>query len=70
MSGPELKEALLQRYPVTCNGIPYSYISAIIYRAKGDRIAVSAELMDANAHSVTVAEAKKIERSSNSNEMQ
>ena len=70
MDGPELKEALLQRYPVVCNGITYSYISAIIYRAKGDRIAVSAELMDANAHSVTVAEAKKIERSSNSNEMQ
>ena len=60
MTGAELKEALLQRCPVVCSGIRYAYISAIIYRAKGDRIAVTAELMDVNAHSVTVAEAGKI----------
>ena len=65
MDGPELKEALIKRYPVTCNGIPYSYISAIIYRSRGGRIVVSAELMDVNSNSVTVAEAKRIERSPN-----
>lgn len=60
MNNEELKEALLQRFPVVCRGVTYDHISAIIYRAGNGRIVVTAELMDKNQNSVTIAEPRHI----------
>lgn len=62
MTNPELKEALLQGYPVTCRDIEYARVSAIIYRAVNGKISISAELMDCTGNSVTVAPAKDVQR--------
>ena len=61
MTNEELKNALLTKCPISWNGIDYSHVSAIIYRLddKG-KIKVSAELMDKNNHSVTIADAAKV----------
>ncbi len=62
MTNPELKEALLQGYPVICRGIKYARVSAIIYRAVNGRIVVSAELMDEGGKSVTISPAKDVSK--------
>ena len=57
----EAKEALLSRSPVTYKNTEYSYISAIIYRYdKHNNLIISAELMDKNNHSVTIAKIKEV----------
>ena len=63
MTNAELKEALLQKFPVVCRNVKYAYVSAILYRAVNGGIVVTAELMDIRGKSVTIAEAKNIERS-------
>lgn len=60
MTGKELKSALLQRSPVTFNGIGYAYTSAIIYRAVEGQIKVTVELMDCNQNCVVIADPNKI----------
>lgn len=68
MNNQELKEALLQRYPVAFRGITYAYISAIIYRAVDGKIKVTAELMDATKNSVTIADPQFITKEADSRE--
>lgn len=60
MTGAEMKKALLEKTPVEFRGIEYAYLSAIIYRANGQEIAVSGEMMDKNSNSVTIARAADI----------
>lgn len=61
MTNDEAKNALLARSPVTYKNIEYSYISAIIYRYdKHNNLIISAELMDKNKHSVTIAKIKEV----------
>ena len=61
MTNDEAKTALIQRTPVMCNGIYYSYISAIIYRYdRNNQLVISAELTDKNKHSVTIAQIKDV----------
>lgn len=62
MTNQELKEALLQRCPVVCRGITYNHVSGIIYRAANGQIVVTAELMDKNGSSVTIAEPRNISK--------
>lgn len=62
MNNQELKEALLQRSPVSFRGIAYAYVSAIIYRAVNGQIIVSAELMDKSGKSVTIAVPRAISK--------
>lgn len=62
MTNQELKDALVQRCPVVCRGITYAYISGIIYRAANGHIVVTAELMDDNRNSVTIAEPRNISK--------
>lgn len=62
VDGQELKEALLQRTPVTCNGIEYAYISGIIYRAMSGKIKVTVELMDKNNNSVVITVPKNVHK--------
>ena len=61
MTNEDAKKALLYKYPVTYNGINYSYISAIIYRYdRNYNLLISAELTDKNNHSVTIAQLKDV----------
>lgn len=61
MTNDQAKEALLRRYPVIYNGIEYLYISAIIYRYdKHNNLLISAELLDKNQRSVTIAQIKDV----------
>ena len=61
MTNDEAKNALLARSPVTYKNTEYSYISAIIYRYdKHNNFIISAELMDKNKHSVTIAKIKEV----------
>lgn len=61
MNNDEAKTALFNRTPVTYNGIEYLYISAITYRVNSnDELIISAELLDKNRRSVTVAQLKDV----------
>ncbi len=61
MTNEEAKTALIKRTPVTYNGIHYAYISAIIYRYdRNNNLLISAELIDRNRHSVTIAQIKDV----------
>lgn len=62
MTGEEAKAALQNKTPVVCGGTEYKRISAIIYRynEKGQFL-VSAELLDKNANSVTIARIEDVQ---------
>ena len=61
MTNEEAKTALMERTPVSYNGIPYSYISAIIYRYdRSGNLLISAELTDKNRHSVIIVQIKDV----------
>lgn len=60
MNNEELKSALLEPRPVEHNGIIYKCVSAIIYRNKGGRLAISAEVQDMKSNSVCIVEAEKL----------
>lgn len=62
MNNQELKEALLQRFPVVCRGVTYDRVSGIIYRAANGQIVVTAELMDKNGNSVTIVDPKNVSK--------
>lgn len=63
MTSEEAKQALYSRVAVVCNGVHYKYITAIMYRLDeaGRNIIVSAELLDKNKNSVTIAQLKDVE---------
>jgi hypothetical protein len=58
MSNEEPKNALLNGFPVECNGIAYKCVSAIVYRNKGGKIDISAEVLDKNNNSVCYVDPK------------
>ena len=62
MTNEEAKNALLHRLPVRYNGVDYLYISAIIYRYDKyeSNLLISAELLDKNKRSVTIAQIKDV----------
>lgn len=62
MTSEEIKDALLKKYPVHADGIEYKCVTAVIYREKDGRIAVSAELLDKCKNSVTIVALDKIEK--------
>lgn len=62
MTSEEIKDALLNKYPVYANGIEYACVSAVIYREQSGRIKVSAELHDKHQNSVTIVSLDKIEK--------
>ena len=69
MTNEEAKTALIQRTPITHNGINYAYISAIIYRCdERKNIRISAELTDKNKRSVTIAQIKDVTTYDNQNQ--
>lgn len=61
MTSDEAKKCLYSRKEVVCNGITYERMTAIIYRLdERDNIIVSAELLDKNRNSVTIAQLKDV----------
>lgn len=65
MTNEELKEAMRSRQPVVLRNpqlgaIRYKQINAIRYQYNCGRLIVSAELLDYNNNSITVARAKNI----------
>lgn len=64
MTGNEAKTALLEECQVIHAGITYQKITALIYRkaGQGNRVRVSAELLDRNGRDVVIAPIEKIER--------
>lgn len=61
MTNEEAKTALFSKTPVSYGGINYAYISAIIYRVdKNNTLAISAEMLDKNQRSVTIAPLKDV----------
>lgn len=67
MTGEEIKKAMHDFSPVRYNGINYQRITAYIYRVvethkKGTFTTIlQVELLDYCGHSVTIAEAEKVE---------
>ena len=60
----EAKDALFAKTPVVYKNTEYLYISAIVYRVdKNNKLFISAELMDKNERSVTIAQLKEIHTS-------
>lgn len=62
MDKSELTEALNKGFPVTCGGITYTRVSAIICRNQKGKHVLSAELSDKNGNSVTIARPDLIEK--------
>lgn len=60
MTNEELKAALFSGCPVEHNGIVYKCVSGIIYRNKGGKLDISAELMDKNLNSVSIAKPERV----------
>lgn len=63
MTNQELKDAMLQSLPIIYNGMEFSCISGIIYRNKGGKVAVTAEILDKNQNSVVITTPDKIQLS-------
>jgi hypothetical protein len=61
MNGEELKSSLKSKGHVKYSGIEYE-LSAIIYRIKDGKIAVSVELLDKNKRCVVIAPAEKVDQ--------
>ena len=61
MTNEELKKAFFSESPVKCDGIEYGKINAIIYRKKGNGVAVTVELLDHCKNSVTIAGAERVD---------
>lgn len=66
MTNEELKAALFSGCPIVADSplygkIKYKCVSAIIYRNKGGKLDVSAELLDKNNNSVSIVNPKYIE---------
>ncbi len=60
MTNEELKAALFSGCPVKHNGIVYKCVSGIIYRNKGGKLDISAELMDKNLNSVSIVNPERV----------
>lgn len=60
MTNEQLKEALFSGCQVEHNKIIYKCVSGIIYRSKGGKLDISAELMDRNGNSVSVVNPARV----------
>lgn len=56
MTNEQLKEAIFSGCQVEHRGIIYKCVSGIIYRNKGGKLDISAELLDKNGNSVSIVE--------------
>ena len=63
MTSEEAKQCLYSRVEVVYKGMRYRYITGIMYRLdeSGRNIIVSAEMLDKNKNSITIALLKDVE---------
>ena len=59
MTGKEAVACAERRTPVTCGGITYKRISAVIWRYDNEK-RIEVEMEDHNGHSFTVAPVEKV----------
>ncbi len=59
MTNEELKAALFSGCPVEHNGIVYKCVSGIIYRNKGGKLDISAEMVK-NLNSVSIVNPERV----------
>ena len=63
MTNEEAKQALFVKSPIVYKNTEYLYISALIYRVdRNNNLLISAELMDKNKRSVTIAQLKEVQK--------
>nr|DAP39812.1 MAG TPA: hypothetical protein [Caudoviricetes sp.] len=60
MTNEELKAALFSGCSVEHNGITYKCVSAIIYRNRGGKLDISAELLDKNTNSISIVNPARV----------
>ena len=61
MTNDETKKAWLNKQPITCKGIDYTKISALIYRLnENGEMTLSVELLDKCGNSVAIARPQNI----------
>lgn len=65
MNSEELKNALLNGFPVDYDGITFKCVSAIVYRNKNGKIDISAEVLDKNNNSVCYVDPRKLKEVQN-----
>ena len=69
MTNEEGKTALFKRTPVIFNNVEYLYITKIIYSVDENyNLLISAELLDKNKRSVTIAQLKDVISNDNQNQ--
>ena len=73
MDNTELKAALLNELPVILTHADghegeYKCVSAVIYRKRGRRVKVSAEIQDRNGRSVVICDPAKLRFADNATE--
>ena len=60
MTNKEIKNALFSGCQVEHDGIIYKCVSAIIYRMQGNKLIISAELLDKNCNSSSIVDAQRV----------
>jgi hypothetical protein len=63
VNGVEIKNALMSGCAVSCDGVDYAKVSAIIYRCVNGQIKVTAELLDKGGNSVTIVPSDRVSES-------
>ena len=61
MTTEEVKKAIINKEQVRYTDITYT-VQALIYRYRGNKWRVTAELIDKNNNSISIADIKKIEK--------
>ena len=68
MTNAELKDALMDERPVSCDGIEYDRVKSIIYNKVGGKISVAAELIDKNSNCIVRVQADKVQNLEDQND--
>lgn len=62
MTNEELKAALFSGCPVEHDRVTYKCVSAIIYRNRGGKLDISAELLDKNNNSISIVNPARVKK--------
>ena len=60
MTHEDLKEAVFSGCPVEHGDVEYKCVSAIIYRNRGGKVDITAELLDSNEHGVSIVNPARV----------
>ena len=60
MTNAELKDALFNAVPVTCDGIEYLKVCQIVYSCPAKKLVISAGLLDKNENCIVYVNPEKV----------